>query len=63
LTGDYGTTRSGLPITDELVDELVAKAEAGYDVDELLAGRQRGEHPADVDGDPQGAARNCLDIT
>lgn len=39
----HGTTASGVPITDELVDELAAKAEAGYDVDEML--RRRGGRP------------------
>ncbi|HEY3827675.1 MAG TPA: CopG family transcriptional regulator [Solirubrobacteraceae bacterium] len=40
----YGRTASGLPITDELVDELSAKAEAGYDVEEML--RRRGGRPS-----------------
>jgi len=40
----YGRTRSGKAITDELVDELASKAEAGYDVDELLR-RRRGRPP------------------
>ncbi len=35
----HGTTASGAPITDE----LAAKAEAGYDVDEIL--RRRGGRP------------------
>lgn len=39
----YGKTASGVPITDELVAELAEKAEAGYDVDELL--RRRGGRP------------------
>jgi len=39
----HGTTASGPPITDELVAELAGKAEAGYDVDELL--RRRGGRP------------------
>lgn len=39
----YGETASGKPITDELVDELAAKAEAGYDVKKIL--RRRGGHP------------------
>ena len=37
---DYGRTRRGEPITDELVEQLAAKAEAGFDVDEIL--RRRG---------------------
>jgi hypothetical protein len=39
----YGKTKSGLEITDELVERLAAKAEAGYDVDEIL--RRRGGRP------------------
>jgi hypothetical protein len=39
----YGKTASGAPITEELVDELAKKAEAGYDVDEIL--RRRGGRP------------------
>ena len=38
-----GNTASGVPITDELVDRLVAKAEAGYDVKQTL--RRRGGRP------------------
>jgi hypothetical protein len=38
-----GNTASGTPITDELVTDLARKAEAGYDVDELL--RRRGGRP------------------
>lgn len=37
---DYGRTRRCEPITDELVEQLAAKAEAGFDVDEIL--RRRG---------------------
>jgi hypothetical protein len=40
----HGKTASGAPITDELVAELTAKAEAGYDVDEML--RRRGGRPS-----------------
>jgi hypothetical protein len=39
----HGKTASGTPITDELVADLAAKAEAGYDVDEIL--RRRGGRP------------------
>ena len=39
----YGKTASGVPITDELVAELAEKAQAGYDVDEML--RRRGGRP------------------
>ncbi len=45
---DYGRTRSGEPITEELVEKLAAKAEEGFDVDEIL--RRRGGRP------PMGAA-------
>jgi hypothetical protein len=39
----YGQTASGVPVTDDLVDKLSAKAEAGYDIDETL--RRRGGRP------------------
>ena len=39
----YGTTRSGRTVDDDLVDELAAQAECGYDVDEIL--RRRGGRP------------------
>ena len=39
----YGKAASGVPITDELVAELAEKAQAGYDVDEML--RRRGGRP------------------
>lgn len=39
----HGMTAGGAPITDELIDRLAAKAEAGYDVDETL--RRRGGRP------------------
>lgn len=40
----YGKTASGVPITDELIEKLAAKAEAGFDVDETLR-RRRGRPP------------------
>lgn len=40
----HGRTKSGVPITDGLVEKLSAKAEAGYGVDETL--RRRGGRPA-----------------
>jgi len=40
----HGRTANGEPITDDLVQELAAKAEAGYDVDETL--RRRGGRPS-----------------
>jgi hypothetical protein len=39
----HGKTASGVPVTDELIDELAAKAEAGYDVEETI--RRRGGRP------------------
>lgn len=51
----YGHTRSGRPITDEEVDALAAEAEAGYDVDDLIARRPKrgrptlGSAPANVE--------------
>jgi hypothetical protein len=39
----YGRTVSGKPISDELVEQLADKAEAGYDVDETV--RRRGGRP------------------
>lgn len=40
----YGKTVSGVPLTDEVIDELAAKAERGFDVDEILR-RRRGRPP------------------
>ena len=40
----YGKTAGGIPITDELVERLAAKAEAGFDVEETL--RRRRGRPA-----------------
>jgi hypothetical protein len=37
----YGTTKSGVEITDELIEEWVAEAEAGYDLDRLTIVRGR----------------------
>jgi hypothetical protein len=49
----YGKTAGGKPITDELVTDLAAKAEAGYDVDEILRRRPGrptlGSAPASVE--------------
>jgi CRISPR-associated endonuclease/helicase Cas3 len=42
----YGHTRSGEPITDKEIEALVAEAEAGYDVDALLARRGKRGRPA-----------------
>lgn len=40
---NYGRTRSGKPITEELLGEFVKQAEEGFDVDEIL--RRRGGRP------------------
>jgi predicted HicB family RNase H-like nuclease len=40
----YGTTRSGVPITDELIEKLSAQAERGFDVEEILR-RRKGRPP------------------
>lgn len=42
----YGHTRSGNPITDKEIETLTAEAEAGYDVDALLARRGKRGRPA-----------------
>lgn len=42
----YGHTRSGRPITDTEIDALAAEAEAGYDVDKLVARRAKRGRPA-----------------
>ncbi len=39
----YGKTASGAPITDDLVIKLAEQAEAGYDVEEMVA--RRGGRP------------------
>jgi hypothetical protein len=39
----HGRTARGEPITDDLVEKLAEKAEAGYNVDEVL--RRRGGRP------------------
>ena len=41
---NYGKTVSGIEITDDLVEALAAKAEIGFDVDEILW--RRGGRPA-----------------
>jgi hypothetical protein len=40
---NYGKTAGGTPISDDLVDRLVEKAEQGYDVERTL--RRRGGRP------------------
>jgi hypothetical protein len=38
--GDQGRTASGVPITNELIDRLAAKAEEGHDVEQILRRRE-----------------------
>lgn len=42
----HGHTRSGTPLTDELIETLADEAEAGYDVDEILGRRAKRGRPA-----------------
>jgi hypothetical protein len=42
----HGHTRSGCPITDQDVEILAAEAEAGYDVETLIARRNKRGRPA-----------------
>lgn len=41
----YGHTRSGRPVDDELMEQLAAEAEAGYDVDEIVSRRGKRGRP------------------
>ena len=41
----HGHTKSGRPITDQDVERLAAEAEAGYDVEELIARRNKRGRP------------------
>lgn len=36
---DYGTTVHGVPVTEEMIGKLAAKAEAGFDVEKMLRRR------------------------
>ena len=47
---DYGRTKSGKPISDELLQRLATEAEEGFDVAEIL--RRRGGRPAMGSADP-----------
>jgi predicted HicB family RNase H-like nuclease len=42
----HGHTKSGTPLTDELIEKLADEAEAGYDVDEILGRRGKRGRPA-----------------
>jgi hypothetical protein len=41
----YGHTKSGILVTDELIEQLADEAERGYDVDEIIARRGRRGRP------------------
>jgi predicted HicB family RNase H-like nuclease len=41
----YGPTTSGQPIDDDLIEELAEEAEAGYDVEEVVARRGKRGRP------------------
>ena len=41
----HGHTRSGTPITDELIEQFADEAEAGYDVDQIIARRNKRGRP------------------
>lgn len=63
----HGKTAGGKPITDDLIDKLAKKAEAGYDVEETLRRRPGrptiGSAPARVESvrlDPE--LREALDV-
>ena len=44
VSKEHGRTRSGKPITDELLETLTDQAEEGFDVDEIV--RRRAGRPA-----------------
>jgi hypothetical protein len=41
----HGHTKSGQPITDRDIEQLAAESEAGYDVDALIARRNKRGRP------------------
>lgn len=45
MTDNHGHTKSGVPLTDEVIERLADEAEAGYDVDEILARRGKRGRP------------------
>lgn len=54
MTETHGTKADGTPITDEMVEAMTDEAEAGYDVEGLLA-RRRGGRP------PMGSAASSVE--
>lgn len=41
----YGHTKSGTPITDDLIEDLAEEAERGYDVDQIITRRGKRGRP------------------
>lgn len=41
----YGHTKSGKPVDDDLIEKLAEEAEAGYDVEEIIARRGKRGRP------------------
>jgi hypothetical protein len=48
-TKEYGKTASGKQISDELIDVLVGKAEAGYEIEELTESMDIADAKAKLD--------------
>jgi len=46
----YGTTIKGEPITDELIQKTVKKAEEGWEIEELLTWKQVDQNPPPAPG-------------
>lgn len=45
-TEHHGHTKSGTPLTDELIETLADQAEQGYDVDDILGRRGKRGRPS-----------------
>lgn len=45
-TENHGHTKSGVPLTDEIIERLADEAEAGYDVEEILGRRGKRGRPS-----------------
>ncbi len=45
-TEHHGHTKSGAPLTNELIERLADEAEAGYDIDEILGRRGKRGRPS-----------------
>jgi hypothetical protein len=51
MTEGLGQTGGGEPITEELLEQLTAQAEEGFDVEEILRRRGRRSPPGAAQGD------------